>query len=178
MAKTNAKHGVAADQFLQVRYHIGQGLRIAGAVRQPYAVRLESRYVFRGGMRRNDRDAATQRRHIAKAVALQPEVISGNVQPASGVFRAARGMKQARGAVGVRLRFDPLVRRFARHNRSQVESRHLRRLASSRDHCFFAFAQCAKAAAHRAAIAYMTHKRAGVYFGKTGDAVTFEVLIQ
>src|SRR4026208_1761310 len=80
MAKANSKHREAFHQLSDIGNDIGERLRIARSVRQPYAVRVQGDYLIRGGVSGYDCYPPPQGSHAAKAVMLETEVVCDNVK--------------------------------------------------------------------------------------------------
>src|SRR6185295_17188843 len=80
MAQADSKHRKTRHQRSDIGDDIGERLRIARSVRQPYAVRIQGDYILRGGVRGYDCYATPKGCHAAKAVMLEAEVECDNIK--------------------------------------------------------------------------------------------------
>src|SRR6185437_11769005 len=151
--EADAEDGHAAQEPANALHRIRARLRIAGAIREKHAVRLQRQHFRRWRLGRHHLHPATVGGELAQDVALDAEVVRDHP-------RAGRGAR-------------PRVRDFRGHNPRQVGALHVRYglrpglqcrgLAGAHD------------AALGAALAQMTHQRAGVNLGQYRNSVPFEV---
>src|ERR1051326_6348750 len=75
MSETDSKNWLASHQAADVVHRVGAGLGIAGAVGEEHSIGLEREHIFRGSLRRNNRDLAALAAQLAQDVVLDPEVV-------------------------------------------------------------------------------------------------------
>ena len=117
MAQADAEGGDAGvDQLARRPDRIVAGFRVAGAVGQEDAVRLERQYLLGRGLRRHHRDAAAAAGQHAQDVALDAEVVGHHVPAGLGLFAVA--------AVQRPLGLRPGVGLVHRHFPRQIQPAH------------------------------------------------------
>ena len=94
MSQTNAEHRLASGKLADILLRVGQGLGIAGSIRQENTVRLERQHIFRRGLGRNHRDPAGSRASMRRMLCFMPKSYATTCRSGAGNFEAILALLQ------------------------------------------------------------------------------------
>jgi len=179
MPETDAEHrDVRLHQLADVADGVLERRRIAGAVAEKDAVRLDRQQIHRRHGSREDVDVAAVRVEPPQDVPLHAEVVRGHLQAASGVARRRQPEFRMRRIAARGRAVSPLERGVAGHARHEIRPFHLRDRARLFHELVRVHVAGGDDAAHDAARTQHARERARVDVGDRDDVVADEIVVK
>src|ERR1022692_5175168 len=172
VSKTDAEDGHAPHHPANTLLGVSHGLGIARAVRQEYAVGLESEYVLCAGGGGNHGHAAALAHQASHDVVLDSVVVGDDVMPRRPILHADHFRRLVRAHA-----FVPLVNVASGDFFGEIGAIHLRNGARLGDEFVGVGFQGGDHAAHHAVSTQMANQSAGVDLAHHGNLVALEIVL-
>ena len=164
-----------------VSTRVGDRLRIAGAVREKHAVRLQRQHVFGRGLRRHHGHVAVRVHQQAQDVLLDAEIVGHHAKALRVLFapacRAVARSRHGEAASSIEPLL-PVIRLLARDAAGQFQAGHGRKRARLGDQLFGRRAVGGDDAAQRAHAADVPHQRARVQVPDHRNVVAAQIVLR